>query len=91
MSAQCNLPTDPAGPGEFHEGFQPCPPGTALAGRQGIPWIYYYAVTGEVEGLELEISAMPTDKLSLNYAVGYNRFESCRTSTSPFSFSRSKA
>ena len=75
LSAQCNLPTDPAGPGVFHEGFQPCPAGTALAGRQGIPWIYYYAVTGEIEGLELEVSASPTDNFSLNYSFGYNKFE----------------
>jgi len=41
-----------------------------------VPRTYYTNTPGEVKGVEAEFEARPTDKLSINGAVGYARFES---------------
>ncbi len=41
-----------------------------------VPRTYYTNTPGEVKGIEAEFEARPIDKLSINGAIGYARFES---------------
>jgi iron complex outermembrane receptor protein len=78
---QCNAFSDPD-PGPFYRAGtlggpagNICPAGTAQAGVPGFNWFAYFGTSGITDGFEMELSAYPTDNLSLNYSLGLNTFE----------------
>ncbi len=70
---QCDAPSDPD-PTPYRLAGAQCPPGTALAGSNPIPWFFYDNVPGELEGFEVEISATPIENLLVSYTAGTNEF-----------------
>jgi iron complex outermembrane recepter protein len=78
IATQCNAPSNPD-PGPVFRGItagNPCPAGTALAGSTGVPWFAYDSAPGENRGIELEVTAAPIDKLSINATLAWFDFKS---------------
>jgi iron complex outermembrane receptor protein len=73
IATQCNAANDPDPGQPFFLAGGNCPAGTPLAGTVGIsPWFVYVSVPAKVKGAELELTAEPIDRLSINYSFGYN-------------------
>lgn len=71
---------DSPDPGEFFPpGSLPpgniCPPGTDQAGLPGFNWFGYFGTSGTTDGMEVEVTAFPTDNFTVNYSLGLNSFE----------------
>jgi len=71
--SQCDAPDDPD-PFPYRLAGDVCPPGTALAGQNGIAWFYYDNLPGKLEGFELEVTATPIDNLLISYSAGTNEY-----------------
>ncbi|HEY5569614.1 MAG TPA: TonB-dependent receptor [Gammaproteobacteria bacterium] len=52
-----------------------CPPGSGNAGLPAFNWFAYFATSGVTDGVEVELSAYPTENLSIDYSLGVNSFE----------------
>lgn len=90
-ATQCNEFDNPDPGPPFFDGdlVQPgdlCPPGTPMAGTIGFNFSPYISAPGVVEGIEVELQAAPIERLSLSYAVGYNRFKSDATDPSDLAY-----
>ncbi|MET0291175.1 MAG: TonB-dependent receptor, partial [Steroidobacteraceae bacterium] len=77
---QCNFPANPE-PGPVFRGLtgSTCPLGTEVgnsANRTGSPWFAYASAPGKDRGAELEVTATPIDKLSINATLAWFDFES---------------
>lgn len=70
---QCDAPNDPDPEPYFLQGGN-CPEGTFFAGSGGLPWFFYTNSPGNIQGVELELTATPIDGLNINYSLGYNEY-----------------
>jgi iron complex outermembrane recepter protein len=82
---QCNFPANPD-PGPVFRGLtgSTCPVGTEVgnsANRTGSPWFAYASASGKDRGAELELTATPIDRLSINATVGLFDFKSGEPAT----------
>jgi iron complex outermembrane recepter protein len=78
FARECAIPNNGIDPGDPVFGLAPtalCPAGTPAAGTPGLTWFYYQQAPGTTKGFETEITYNPLAGLSLNAAVGYNKFE----------------
>ncbi|MBN1240801.1 MAG: TonB-dependent receptor [Gammaproteobacteria bacterium] len=86
-ATQCNLfDAEDPGPPFFDAdlvqtpgGDLVCPPGTPMAGQPGFNFSPYVSAPGIVQGIEIELTANPTDNLTLSYTLGHNQFETDET------------
>ncbi|MEJ1963142.1 MAG: TonB-dependent receptor [Gammaproteobacteria bacterium] len=75
--SQCNLASD-LNPGPAFHSLPngQCPAGTPLAGQNAIPWIVYDSAPGKDRGVELEVTASPISRLSINGTLAWFDFKS---------------
>jgi iron complex outermembrane receptor protein len=77
FGTQCNLTSD-LNPGPVYRSLPGgnCPAGTPLAGRPGAPWIVYDSAPGKDRGVEVELTASPISRLSVNATLAWFDFKS---------------
>jgi len=63
-----------------------CPAGTYFEGSTGLPWFYYDNSPGELDGYEVELTAVPVEGLTVNFSLGQNEYKNTLNDPGPSNF-----